>query len=448
MTEIPAEANGGSAEEGGARAARSSPRDPRRHRDRLALRIAVLAVLVTALVWFWDPLLAQYRRARARTALDSRRDVVALQWLRDALYRDPDDSQTLVWLARTHRRLGNLERATWLLQQAESLGGDARRIELERRLILAQSGRLRDVEPLLADMLIDAGADGPDVCEAFVQGFFLNLRTAEAADLLDVWQETLPQDPQPHFLRAYLFKGVDRNAEAEQHYRLGLAMDPDQTTMRRRLAEILIDTNQLEQAESELARCQRESPDDPQIYYALARSAFQRGAHDAAVRQLEETLRRAPDHVEARRLRGQIRLADGQPADALPDLEAAAAQRPYDTLTREALGRTLLALNRPQEAQAHLDYVREATQQLDRVNRLLREAVERPDDAEVRFQIGSILFQYGAPDDAARWTRAALELQPDHAGAHRALAAYSESRGDAAAASYHRQRVPMSPPSP
>ena len=48
---------------------------------------------------------------------------------------------------------------------------------------------------------------------------------------------------------------------------------------------------------------------------------------------------------------------------------------------------------------------------------LFRESLERPNDAELRYEIGAILFQYGSPDDAARWMRAALELQPDHPGA-------------------------------
>ncbi len=316
-------------------------------RGRLLLRLLLLTALTTALVWFWDPLIVQYRQARARMSLDKRREAETLDSLRTALRRDLDNPHTLLWLARTHRRLGDLPRTSLLLDRAETLGGDARRIELERRLVLAQSGRLGEVEPLLPDMLIDAGADGPDVCEAFVQGFFVNLRTAEALRLLDLWQESFPKDPQPYFMRAYLMRSLDKYTEAEQIYRQGLALAPDRTAMRRELADILVVTNQLDQAESELTQCLQEAPDDPQVYFGLARCAYQRGNLAEVPPRLEETLQRAPDHYEARRLRGQLKLAEGQAAEALPDLEAVVAERPYDTLARDALGRTLSALGAP-----------------------------------------------------------------------------------------------------
>ena len=70
-----------------------------------------------------------------------------------------------------------------------------------------------------------------------------------------------------------------------------------------------------------------------------------------------------PDHYEARRLQGQLELAEGRAEEALPDLEWAVARRPYDTLAREALGRTL-ARWRTDEAKVHLDFVVEAGEQM------------------------------------------------------------------------------------
>ncbi len=83
-----------------------------------------------------------------------------------------------------------------------------------------------------------------------------------------------------------------------------------------------------------------------------------------------------------------------------------------------------------------------------RLNRLVRESLEKPDDAELRFEIGAILFKYGSPEDAARWMRAALELDPDHTGAHLALAAYFDSRHDWANARLHRQSAGPAPQQP
>jgi Tfp pilus assembly protein PilF len=93
-------------------------------------------------------------------------------------------------------------------------------------------------------------------------------------------------------------------------------------------------------------------------------------------------------------------------------------------LAHDGLGRALRGFGQAAEAQPHFDYVAEAEGALDRINRLLRTAVERPDDAEIRYEIGMSLLKYGSPDDGAKWLRTVLELDPKHQKAQEALAAY------------------------
>jgi predicted Zn-dependent protease len=240
-------------------------------------------------------------------------------------------------------------------------------------------------------------------------------------------------------MRAYLWQSMNHPVQAIELYRKGLAMAPQQTVMRRRLGESLVENGQTDDAEAELSRCLDQAPDDAETWYVLARCAYARGDLKRAIECLDQTLKLAPGHLEARRLKGQTHLALGKPDDSLRELEAVVAKRPYDTLTREALGRTLLALGRSDDAKRHLDFVARAEPSIARLNRLLRESLARPTDAELRYEIGTILFKYGPPDDAAKWMRAVLELKPDHAGAHRALAAHFGSLGDMANASLHRR---------
>jgi tetratricopeptide (TPR) repeat protein len=160
-----------------------------------------------------------------------------------------------------------------------------------------------------------------------------------------------------------------------------------------------------------------------------------------AIERLDQTLQRDPNHLDACRLKGQLDLAQDRPEDALRALETVVQRRPYDTLAREALGRALRNLSRTEEANAQFEFVARAEEHMSRLNRLMRETLSKPEDAELRYEIGAILFEYGPPEDAAKWMRAALELQPDHAAARQALAAFYESRGDAANAAYYRQRA-------
>jgi len=382
----------------------------------------------------------QFHCGRARQFLDNRHDRRALHELRTALRLAPDGAEIHFLLARTHRRLGNLGVVQPLLRRAVKLGGDGQRAERETWMALAQSGRLREAEPHLTELLTDSRDDGMDICEAYVQGYFTNLRTREALQLLDAWQRDYPEDAQSYFMRGYLMQTLTKWPEAVAAYRRGLELAPDETMMRCRLAGVLTELHQIDEANTLFRRCVDEAPHVPEILTSWANCLAVQGNVSEARRLLEQTLDRVPGDFQALRQLGEAELSQGEFEKALEHLESAARQRPYDPTTRNALGKALRALGRGDEAQLHLDYVAEAEESLARMERQLRVVVERPDDVEVRYDIGMILLRYGSPEDGARWLLTVLEQQPDHNAAHEALAAYYESRGDLHNAALHRHR--------
>jgi tetratricopeptide (TPR) repeat protein len=364
--------------------------------------------------------------------LQQREDQRALHELRTALRLAPDraEAEVLFLLARVHRRLGRLDRVESLLRRAQELGGDHDRAQRETWLGWAQSGRLRDAEPHLAALLSDSRDDGAEICEAYVQGYFANLRVQEALELLDAWQRDFPDDVQSYFMRGYLMQALARNQEAASAYRRGLELAPRQTLMRYRLAEVLTEMQELDEATALFRRCVQESPDDADIITSWANCLAVQGKPDEARRLLQQALASHPRHFEALRKLGEIELSQGQLEVARQHLDAAVQQRPYDTTTHNALGKTLRALGRTAEAQIHLDYVAQAEESLARMERQLRLVVDRPRDVELRYDIGLTLLKYGSPDDGVKWLRTVLELQPDHAAAQQALAMYYQSRGE------------------
>lgn len=408
---------------------------------------AAAALLVVVVVFSWRPVLVELNLHRARRALRKQDVEGALVELRSALRLSLDRSETHLLLARTHRRLGNLDRAPAFLRRARKLGADPERAQRETWLLLAQSGRLAEAEPHLATLLMDPRDDGADICQAYVQGYFANLRVSRATELLDAWEKEYPDDARPHFMRAFLLDALAMQKEAVAAYRRGLAMAPDETVMRLRLAEKLIELREFDEAGDLLKHCAEQEPENQEILMVRSSYLSAQGDVDGARQALERLLARAPDHFEARRLLGEIELSLGRFQEALPHLEAAVGWRPYDTTTHNALARTLRALGRANEAQPHFDYVKEAEEPLSRMERQLRLVVERPGDAELRYEIGVILLNYGSPGDGAKWLRTVLQLDPDHRGAHQALATYYETRGDWRKALEHR-RSGERPPDP
>jgi len=398
--------------------------------------IALAAVYVGAI-----PLAVQFHTGRARQFLYQREDQRAVDQLRVALRLAPDQPETYFLLARAHRRLGNLDRVEPLLRHAEKLGGDPQRAQRETWLAWAQSGRLREAQPHLSELLMDTRDDGAEICAAYVQGYFTNLQPREAIQLLDAWQHDYPADPQSYFMRGYLNQGLALWPEAAECYRRGLELAPGQTRMRVHLAEVLGELNETDEAIQQFQRCAEETPGDAGLFAAWAKCLVRQGRTAEARPILERALKIASMHFEALRQLGELELAEGRYQAALPPLQAAASLRPFDTTTRNALGKTLQALGKADEARPHLEYAAAAEESMSRVDRELRQVVQRPKDPQLRYDIGLTLLRFGTPEDGVKWLQTVLELDPDHQAAHQALAAYFDSIGDAQQAALHRGKV-------
>lgn len=400
----------------------------------VAVWVGVAGVLI-ATAWVVSPgVVVQWRLHMARRALAVRDLAEALDFLRASLRSDPQRVETYYLLARTHRRRADVVRAAVYLKQYADRGGDPALAERESILALAQSGRLREAEPYLGQLLIDAQGDGPDICEAFVQGYFLNLRIDAALEMLTAWQQDYPADPQPHFMQGFLYQALELWPEAVEAYRQGLLRAPKRADMRARLGEALIKQGQWDEADEELGRAAAEAPDQPDIFVALARCRFQRADTAEARELVHRALVQLPEHFEARRLVAEIELAEGHFAEAAAVLEELFRQRPYDPTIRHALGRALRALGRAAEAKPHFDYLAEAEPALHRLEQHIRQVLTEPQNAELRFQIGRTLLRYGSPEDGARWLRTVLEIDPKHEGARQLLSAYEAAQRPAGAA--------------
>jgi Tfp pilus assembly protein PilF len=69
-------------------------------------------------------------------------------------------------------------------------------------------------------------------------------------------------------------------------------------------------------------------------------------------------------------------------------------------------------------------------------------------DVEKRYRVGTILMEYGSPEEAAVWLRTALEIDPRHEPSHRALFDYYSRIGDEAQAARHRRFLTSDTQSP
>ena len=401
--------------------------------------IAAAIVILAVVAWYAKPAWVAYQIHQAKNALANGRPQIAIDRLEMALEHDADNADLHFWLARALRHAGRFDAITRQLQLAKDNGTDVHTLQREQWLVLAQSGRLREVERHLPGLLQSPGDDGSEICQAFCYGYLLNLRTNEALTLIDVWQKDFPQDPRPHFMRGLTMQMLSRFPEAAEAFREGLNLAPDWPKMRTRLGEILAELREFEEAADVYGQSLQSNPNDLEAQIGCARCLHNLGKTDQARVLVRRACDAFPECFDGLALLGEIDLASRRFESAAAALQTAFDQRPKDVAVRYGLAQALQGLGKDAEAAEHFEYVSIAQKELAISGNKIHEALQRPDDSQVRAEIGEILMQYGDPTDAARWLRAAVEIDWSNRRAHELLEEHFEATGDTDAAARHRQ---------
>src|SRR5207248_5090051 len=107
--------------------------------------------------------------------------------------------------------------------------------------------------------------------------------------------------------------------------------------------------------------------------------------------------------------------------------------------TYQALATTLRLLNRQEEAQRYEAKRQALEHDLRRMEDLTKEIIQRPRDAALRCEAGTILLRLGQDEQAARWLASALLIDPGHAPTKEALRACLPKLGDPKLVEHYRR---------
>ncbi len=158
--------------------------------------------------------------------------------------------------------------------------------------------RVRSVREELLRML--ARPDVPDqtLAQAFGEAgeLFLIYDLTDAARACLRNATTLAPDTMRwHYLLATLDELEARMSEAAEGYRRAAQLDPDDPTVRARLAEVELRQGELDRAEEEWTLLLSHAPFRAVAWYGLGRIAAQRGDHERAVESFLEALAEQPN---------------------------------------------------------------------------------------------------------------------------------------------------------
>lgn len=374
--------------------------------------------------------------ARALAARDYEAADDALGWVRRLRVETP---HTSYWEARLRRKQLRIADVPELLQAAARGGVDADLIRREAVLLRAQTGDLGPVRQELNLLLSRAGEDGPEICEAYVNGCFIAGEFDLATTILAHWQADYPRDPQPHYARGRYFEFLGRTQEGVDEFQSALEKEPEHWPARYNLGRALLALGRAEEALNALAPSARmRNNAAPEWRRAQALRAL--GRNDECRAILEELVRRRDEDIRASFVRvgepergrpielelGAFLVSAGEHSAALSWLDRALEAEPRNLEARWARGLALRGLGRDEEAASEMADVERVRLLLKETDHLVDEVMQHPEEPHVEecTQIGATYLKHAEARKGEFWLRTALNRDATYAPAHALLADY------------------------
>jgi tetratricopeptide (TPR) repeat protein len=396
-------------------------------RKRYGLMFGVVSLLVA--MTCWRGTYSAYLRHRGDSCLDARRIPEALGWLARAETLQPSNRQIQFSLARACRLSGRFAEMGSHLEHARDLGFPMDRLKREQVLAVAQSGKIREIEPQLADMFSSPGEDGREICEAVVSGMLACYRLQEAFTILEAWRRDFPTDAQPHVVEGLYYSQKGVWLKAAESFEIAIQKAPGRVDARLYLANALRELQRLDEAQRYYLECLQTTPRDPRVLIGLGRCLFEQGDLAQSLKRLTQALAIDPMHPSGTFLVAKLKVADGDAPAALPFAEKAFSLQPFDPEVRYVLAQALQGSGQEERAREHFDFVAAQQRAQSKLRNMLEELGRNPAHVGLRCEIGEILLKYGNPEEGAAWLQSVLEYVPNHPNACHALALYFRGLG-------------------
>ena len=149
----------------------------------------------------------------------------------------------------------------------------------------------------------------PDAADWHVNLGLLLIRKGQFADAAVEFRGALelrPNDPEIHNNLGAMLSRLGATRDAIAHYRRALELRPVYPLARRNLGLALASGGDVAAGLAECLEAVRQSPNEAPWHYEAAAMLVSLNRRDEAIAQLQETLRLAPRHQQARELLAQL----------------------------------------------------------------------------------------------------------------------------------------------
>jgi tetratricopeptide (TPR) repeat protein len=252
-------------------------------------------------------------------------------------------------------------------------------------------------------------------------------RYQDALKSAELWVQLEPRSQAAQETIAGTYMELGQTAEAERHFEQMLAIaGSERDRAYRRIASVLGRQQNRTAAIDMMRTLVSHDAKNPSAQFALAHLAVRTGDLDAAGEAVSEALKLRPDWEEAALFKAGVLVSQKDNVKAQAFYEDYLAKHAGATRMRLSYARYLVDLKQWDKARGEF----------------LRVLQQSPDDAETAYAVGLLSLQTNHLDEADKYLKQALKLQPDLEQARVYLGEVAEERKDYAAAARWYREVP------
>jgi tetratricopeptide (TPR) repeat protein len=393
----------------------------------LFLSFIIAGAAATAGVWLW----ARHHYQAADEALKHHRLTEARKHIELCLKIWPNSDEVHFIAGRTARRALDFKRAERHFSACKRLFGKTPALEMEQALIKVQQGEVDQTEAYFRRQVESGHPDAPLILEAFVEGYLQLHRLPEASACLAIWEKLQQDNMFLYFLRGSIRERIPNLQEAADDYRKVLELNPNYDEARLRLARVLLEGHECSEAISHLQRVLETQPTNSRALVLLGRCYMDIGRPEEARPALEQALAQNPQSQTALLASAQLAMQEGANEEAEKLLRRGLLIDAQDRETNFVLAQCLLRQPRRK---------READEQMARFKRIeddwktlheitTKKMGENPHDPDLQYQVGVLALRLGEDNMGIEWLKRALDTNPRHEAARKALADYYQRVG-------------------
>jgi tetratricopeptide (TPR) repeat protein len=368
----------------------------------------------------------------------------------------PTDADSHLLAARCARRAEFLEDyagpnteladiAAGHLRDAERLGTPPVAVALERMLAGIQHGSWFNSERLLFARVKERADETPLILEGLIQGYLRRLHFEKALACADALLRLEPGNVLALLWRGRIREEIKQRAGAREDYETALQSVPDFDAARYYLAELLFNSNQVQDARKHLDILNERAGQNLLVRLMSARCLIALGDEGPGLDLVDAWLADAPPRharlLDALNAAARAALSLGQPERAEGYARRALKESPLNQYALVDLARSLDRQGRASEARDIEHQVEKINRDLETIGRDRERLTQDPANLDVRREIGDIYLRLGRPDEALMWLNSVLDRDPEHRPTLKTLADYHSRAGNQAMAAEMQRRL-------